>query len=361
MTVVRTTTFFLLLAVFMAFSASAQEKPADKDKSVIGAVGPIKLSGLMFGDLYYNANAIKAEDKDVNGWQFRRIYFTADYTISDAFSSRFRLEADQSAQVQNKKIAVFVKDAWLKWKDVFDGSDLVVGISPTPAFDVSESVWGYRSLEKTIMDYYGIVPSRDLGIDLKGKIDGEGMVKYWVKLGDNSGNTAETNKYKRYYGQLQFKPSSDFQVTLYGDYASNSQKADSVSGTTKDNGAFVFAGFVNYNVGKTFSIGLEAFMKSQSNNYYDAPGQELMSQSGLGISAWATFALTEKISLVGRYDSYDPNTASSAKNDANSLIVAAVDFKVAPTVSVMPGIEVRGLEGAENSDIVPRATFYWVF
>ena len=50
-----------------------------------------------------------------------------------------------------------VKDAWLKWKNIFSGSDLIFGISPTPAFDVSEGAWGHRYLEKTIMDLDGIV------------------------------------------------------------------------------------------------------------------------------------------------------------------------------------------------------------
>jgi hypothetical protein len=353
--------FFLILVcvLFLSVNSFAQDS---QDKNATGSVGPVKFSGLMFGDLYYNADAINPANRDVNGWQFRRIYITTDYTINQSFSTRFRLEADQAALSSNNKIIPFVKDAWLKWKDIFSGSDLIAGISPTPAYDVSESVWGYRPLEKTLMDYYGIVPSRDLGIDLKGRLDEKGSVNYWVKLGDNTGNSPESNKYKRYYGQLQFKPNDNFLFTLYGDFASYAKRTDPFDGQAKANSAFVAAGFINYKQGNKFSLGLEGFIKSQQNNYSpNGSNSALETQSGFGVSIWGRAMFTEMIGIVGRYDTYDPNTNSASSNDQNGLFIAAVDFKVAPKVSVMPGVEVRTLQGASNSDVQPRVTFFWEF
>jgi hypothetical protein len=71
--------------------------------------------------------------------------------------------------------------------------------------------------------------------------------------------------------------------------------------------------------------------------------------------------LAENIGVVARYDSYDPNSNSVANNDQQGLFIAAVDFKVAPKVSVMPGVEVRTLQGASDSDVTPRVTFFWEF
>jgi len=65
--------------------------------------------------------------------------------------------------------------------------------------------------------------------------------------------------------------------------------------------------------------------------------------------------------LVGRYDSFDPNTNSLSVNDRQELFIGAVDFKVAPKVSIMPGIEVHTLQGAIDSDVTPRVTFFWEF
>ncbi len=71
--------------------------------------------------------------------------------------------------------------------------------------------------------------------------------------------------------------------------------------------------------------------------------------------------LSEKIGLVGRFDTFDPNTDSAVKNDVRQLILGAIDFKVASNVSVMPGIEIQTLENADNSDVTPRITFFWEF
>ncbi len=345
------TLFMILTTTLFSFTANAQ------DKNAVGAVGPIKLSGLMFGDLFYNANAINHANKDLNGFQFRRVYITTDYTINDQFSTRFRME---SAISSGSNIGIFVKDAWLKWKNVFKGSDLIVGMSPTPAFDASEGAWGYRSLEKTIMDYFKIVSSRDIGIDLKGKFDDDGTVKYWLKIGDGSGNKPETDKYKRYYAQLQFNPSSNLLITVYGDYNTMPQVLDVFDGQMKDNSAFVAAGFINYKQGKDFGLGVESFIKSQQNNFRIG-NAALQNQSGFGISVWAHAMLSDKVGIVGRYDSFDPNTNSSITNDRQGLIIAALDFKAAPKVSVMPGVEIHTVEGASDSDVTPRVTFFWKF
>lgn len=362
MNTMRATALFFILTVLLTAGSQAQDAAkGEQNKSAAGAVGPVKLSGLMFGDYYYYLDAMDESDKDMNGLQFRRMYITTDYTINSSFSTRFRLEADQSALSSNGKIGVFVKDAYLKWKNVFGGSDLVFGMSPTPAFSVSEDAWGYRALEKTILDFNKIVSSRDIGIDLKGKIDDAGMVRYWVKFGNNSANKPEVDKHKRYYGMLQVKPTDEFQFTVYADYASNPQVSDSVSGTMKDNGALVTAGFVNYQVKNSFSIGVEAFYHSQANNYYATPGDPLTAQAGFGLSAFAWLALTEDMRLVGRYDTYDPNTDSDATDDVRSLLIAALDYRVADHINVMPGVEVIGKESAENSDVIPRMTFLWTF
>ena len=41
----------------------------------------VKFSGLMFGDYFYNAAQNNGANRDLNGFQFRRIYITTDYKI----------------------------------------------------------------------------------------------------------------------------------------------------------------------------------------------------------------------------------------------------------------------------------------
>jgi len=138
----------------------------------------VKISGLVYSDYFYNVNNSDLTKKDINGLQFRRIYFTTDFAAEENIDVRFRLESDQStnSNTAGGKLGVMVKDAYLKWKGIFSGSDLIIGISPTTAYEVSEAAWGYRNLEKTILDFDGIISSRDFGIDLKGKLTENGTV-----------------------------------------------------------------------------------------------------------------------------------------------------------------------------------------
>ena len=331
-----------------------------------------KFSGLMFGDYFYNQKANNGANQDLNGFQYRRIYITADYAIADNFSSRFRLETDQSANSNTAggKLGVMVKDAWLKWSNIFAGSDLIFGLSPTPAFDVAEGAWGHRYLEKTILDLNGVVSSRDLGIDLKGKFDDAGMVKYWLKIGNNSGNAPETDKYKRFYGLLEFDPSPNLLITVYGDYASAANKRDTALASFVSNGAFVGSFLLNYRQKGSFSIGVEGFIKSQANNYTtNAHSVALASQSGNGISVWGFVNLSDKVQLVARYDGYDPNTANSnaaSISDAKGLLLAGLQFNPSKNTAITPNIEIihyqaKPTNGGVSQDVIPRVTFFWEF
>jgi hypothetical protein len=342
----------LFLALFFAVSSSFAQDDFPK----------VNIHGLTFGDLFYNVSSSNPANKDVNGVRINRVYFTGDFTLSNQFSSRFRLETHQ---LYDGTFGMYVKDAWMKWSNIFSGSDLIFGISPTPAFDVSEGAWGHRYLEKTIMDLNGIVGSRDMGIDLKGKFDEGGTVKYWIKIGNNSGNKPEGDKYKRYYGLLEFDPSPSLLITLYGDYASAAPVK--LNGTSYDHGAVVAAAFINYREKGVFSIGFEGFIRSIQNNYPAQTGTSLTSQSGHGISIWAYANLSPTVQLVGRFDNVDPNTASygGAQYDATNLILAGVQFNPIKSVSITPNVEVFTHQAPPNttvdSDVTPRISFYWEF
>src|SRR5438876_1173313 len=124
--------FPIILIIFATFSLALPSTAQDTTT----AKG--KFSGEMYFDYFYNIQQRDTSKKDLNGFQFRRIYFTYDYAIASNFDTRFRVEVDQNALTSNGKIGEFVKEAFLKWKNVFEGSDLITGLSPTPTWYVSE-------------------------------------------------------------------------------------------------------------------------------------------------------------------------------------------------------------------------------
>jgi hypothetical protein len=344
------------------------------------AVGQGKFSGYMFGDYYYNfakdanysaltnsaANSASPGGTAFQAFQIRRVYFAYDNDISEKFTTRFRLEMDPTATLfANNKIGVMVKDAYLTWKNIFSGSNLTFGIQPSPTFDASEGAWGYRSLEKTIMDLRGIVPSRDYGIALKGKLTGDGMLNYWVMFANGSGNNPETDKYKRYYGQLSIKPVPEFFAMLNIDFQDRAQIADPFNAGKKvDDGTLTASLFLNYAQTNVFKVGFEGFTQSLSNGFND--GTALTSKSALGLSFWASVNLQSDLAAVVRYDNFDPNTNSNSKGDMRNLIIAGLDWKVDKNVSIIPNLYYETYEtptggSAPDPSVTGRVTLYYIF
>ena len=128
-----------------------------------------KISGLFFGDYYWLATDHRESLENRNGFWFRRIYLTYDHTFSQAFSTRLRLEMNSPGDFSSsQRMTPYVKDAWVKWTH---GTHAVsFGLVPTPSFEYVETVWGYRSVEKTPFDLLRWDSSRDLGVLAQGAL-----------------------------------------------------------------------------------------------------------------------------------------------------------------------------------------------
>lgn len=337
-----------------------------------------KFSGYMFGDLFYNAvrdtgilslpNVINGGKADVNGVRLRRIYFTYDYDISESFTTRFRLEADQISNTSDGKIGVFVKDAYLSWKNIFPGSDLVFGIQPPPAYEVSESMWGNRFLEKTIMDLRGVVSSRDLGISLKGKIDKNGLFRYWVMFGDGSGNKPEVDKYKRYYAHIQVNPIKNFTMTLYADLRSRPDINDPNSVTnpkaTLSNNNLTYAFFAGYKENNKYNFGVETFLNQTQNGMIN--GTDIKDKNAFGISAYASYNFMDNFYVLGRYDYLDPNMDSDSKGDSRNFFIFSLNYKPHEKVTISPNVFIETYESLPDGreidpSVTPQLTFFYIF
>lgn len=334
-----------------------------------------RISGYMFGDYFYNAlrdtgitslqNTASRGLKDVNGFQFRRIYFTYDYNISSKFTTRFRLEADQESNTSNNKIGVYVKDAYLKWVNIFDGSDFIFGIQPTPAFEVSEEIWGNRFLEKTIMDLRGIVSSRDIAVSLKGNLNSDGTIKYWLMFGNGSGNKPELDKYNRYYAHLQFNPFDNFTTTIYADLKARPgiiDPADDVK--TISNNDITYALFFGYKEKDNFSLGVEGFLNQRQNGMTSI--EQRKNRNGIGLSVFGSYYFTGELFLSGRYDYFDPNFDTNITGDLSNWILFSLNYKPDAKVTISPNLIFETYQKSSDlrtfePSLTLRITFFYIF
>ncbi len=339
-----------------------------------------KFSAQVFADYFYNvsrdSNFSKLDNtategaQDLNGFVLRRASLNYDMDISKKFSARFRIEADSKSNTTNNRIGVFIKDAYLKWNDIFEGSNLLVGIQPTPSFTVSEKYWGYRSLEKTIQDLRGFVPSRDFGIALMGQISETNKFNYVVMFGNNSANSPETDKYKRYYASVDFSPIKNFTVALTGDFKSRASIDDPNNASEKlANNSILGSLFLGYSEKENFTLGLETVMQINQNSRQSpnlSGAVEVKNINTLGLSFFGSLWITETIAGILRYDFFDANVDLNSKSDSRHYILAGIDFKMDKNVSIIPNIIYESYgdtpRGQSTSpSLTARVTFYFNF
>jgi len=339
---------------------STKENTSNKDPDENEEDGTGKVWGYAFGDFFYKAggdSTISLLDytnypKDYNSFDFRRIYLGYDHNISRYFFTRFVLAYDGNDVLPNLKNAVLIKDAFLAWKEIFTGSTLTIGLQPTPSYSfIEEKIWGYRSVEKTIMDQRGIAGSRDLGVMLNGNFDEKKNYGYYFMIATGSGVRKEVNKYKKYYGMLSGN-FADKKITadIYADFEN----------VNDNNDRYTFSSFLAYSV-ESFSIGLEGFF--QRNKIFNSVTNNT---DPMGLSLFATGNISEnKFRFFSRIDYYNENTTTAQRGFNQYFVTAGIDFMPHKNVHLMPNIWLNAYSQKNSSaaglktDVVPRITFYY--
>lgn len=314
--------------------APPQPKPEEKAKPDWG-----KFSGLMFGDYYWFAKHNTA--KNQNGFWFRRIYFTYDKDITEAFSSRFRLEMKSKdfATTPAEVITPFIKDAYLRWKPNLHA--LYFGISPSPTWELIEPHWGYRSIEKTPLDLWKFGGSRDFGIAARGEMVKD-KVGYHIMLGNGADTKHEIDQEKKVFFSSWVKPIKTIVIEGYGDLD-----------LKKGERSWVLQGFAGFKNDYSRFGGQYA--------HRNGSGDLLSFYGAAKVVRWCwVFARTDRV--------FDPVTSDIdyIHQDTTGepwLFLGGFDFEVAPKIHVMPNVEAITYRGAGNAktDVIVKTTFFWEF
>jgi len=348
-----------------------------------------KIDGVVFADYGYNLENNAPAERDRNSFQFRRIYFTYENNISEAIKVRFRLESESNAYGSTSKINPFVKHAYIEWSNLIPLHKLYLGIAETNAFKNSEEYWGYRSVEKTIMDLNKISSSADMGLALKGDLNS--LVHHWLTVMNGTGyGAAEGDRYKKIGYALWLTPAKGLIVEGYVDYEKQNPadlQTAAVMSAGKDyagsTGYMTMKAFVGYDR-PSYTIGAEYFQrtnqKSGIENAVTAVDQlasyEKADVVKTGYSVFGSLITPiAKLKAYARYDSYDPNNSvtvytkfSSGKlggsglDDDHALFIAGLDYIPTANIHIMPNLLVKSYAKSESKkDITGRLTLYAKF
>jgi hypothetical protein len=343
-------------------------------RAFLSNAGPVTLKPALDTTAYLN-----------NQFVFRRAYFTYENKINDNLKFRFRVDADNTANVtgvtltgspvagvtlsKDDKLRPFLKHIYLEYANfLVPKMVLNVGMIETLTFKPAEERWGLRSVAKTLVDGYQDITkasiastSADIGASLKYSI-----AKYFrLAAGYYNGSHyshAETDGFKEVELQAQFTPMAGLSFVGYYDYERKAPIA-SLPAELKP-GAATYKVDAFFEMVKNLVIGGEWFtfradLNQTAGEKYDRRGW----------SAFGRFAVKpDKLQLFARYDSYIPN---SLDRDLDmSLVIAGFEWapyhgswKLQPNVwfySYKNGLRYNA-SATTNSDVVFNLTFFLSF
>jgi hypothetical protein len=438
----------VFLSAFFFNSSKAQYVFSNDSLFKAGTENTGRLWGYAFGDFTYKphadsltrggSNQYTGIQKNRTLFQFRRIYLGYDYNISKKFTAELLLAAEDNFPpgappvgsaapgttttmsaanstgdlLTNQKMAFYIKNMNIRWKGIWKGTDLIIGEMSTPSFPLlSERVWSYRSIERTIADIRR-TPSYDFGVALQGTFDpATKNFGYNLLAANGTSDKPDITPYKWFYGDLwAFFAHKHVVVDLYADY----QRLNWTP--TWHHSRQMIKGFLAWNSSATdksmnpgsgYTIGVEGFINTlKADNVAPkiAGGSDTLSTAPSGISFYIHGDIIPgKLRFFARYDMYNPNNKvntnvykSYSGNTSNyndnsfhtvynqnlatptvtytttgdqtykqNFITAGLDFKPTNRVHFMPNVWYNSYKSqiADNKDydLVFRLTFFFSF
>ena len=365
--------------------------------ALLNAQSTSKIDGVAFADYYYNVNNNLSAEQDRNAFTLRRFYFTFENNISSDLKIRFRLESEHDKYGSSTKINPFVKHAYLEWSNLISRHKLYLGIAETNAFKNSEDYWGYRSVEKTIMDLKKISSSADMGLAIKGDLMGD-LIHHWLTVFNGAGyGSSEVDRFKKIGYAFWVTPVKGLILEGYADYENQdptgAQTASNLS-SAKDyvaaEGYRTMKGFIGYSTSQ-FTIGTEAFwrtneksgVKNVSMAHDDDTGDYSITSSisadvkRFGYSAFGSVMTPiSNLKVFARYDFFDNNTddevftkfdkntgaLSGGKDDEFTQVFLGLDYVPQKNVHIMPNIVLKNYQKeGKDSDLMGRITMNFNF
>ena len=322
------------ILLITGYSSSAQFVLNNDSLYRTGTPNTGRVWGYVFGDYYYKShgdslnrggpNQYTGIPQNRNTFQFRRIYLGYDYNITKKFSAELLLAAEDNFPAYNPptssaasgdltangKETFFIKLANIRWKNIWNGTDLIIGEQTTPSFSMmSEKVWNYRSVERTIADIRR-TPSYDMGAGLQGTFDPASKhFGYNLLVATGNSDKPSTNSYKWFYGDVW---GMFFDKKLIVDIFADYERLNWQPGWRHDRQ--MLKGFVAYNT-PIFTLGAEGYVNTIRQDVkatLTAPvGGHLadtINTSASGISFFMHGDITpDKLRWYARVDTYNPN------------------------------------------------------
>jgi hypothetical protein len=274
------------VASLLAIAVAGPALAADGESTVI--------SGKMFADFSNVDLENDGVESTANGTgiDVKRFYLGATHNFDDIWS--VNVTTDFNYVANDNQTQVYIKKAYLQAKlsDAFIGR---LGSADLPWVPFVEDLYGYRFVENVLIDRLKFGTSADWGLHAGGKVN-DGLFNYAVSVVNGAGYKNPTRSDSMdCEGRLGLQPVKGLTVAL-GGYSGKLGKDINNAPTPTRHTANRFDGLVAY-VNGPVRAGVEYFQAKNWNNV-----TTLASDKADGVSGWASYNLTDRWGVFGRYD-----------------------------------------------------------
>ena len=311
--------------------------------------GSLFASGQTSGKIFFDHTSDLSEN-GINAFNLKRAYLSYGNSVNENLS--YKMTYDIGKNESGSAHTVFLKVAMLKWKTNL--GNITMGMQGVNMFKTMEDTWGHRFIQTMPMDTYKFSASADIGLGLTKSF---GSLSTSALITNGGGyKKIESDSHKKIslhavYGESQLNKKEGFNLgasfsyepydqDIIGDFDNDpntTMPEDSTMISIENTGVLgLFGGYS----GNKIRIGFE----------FDKKGT--LGKNSQIISAYGTAVLSEKVSVLGRFDQYDENTDFSGGGE--QYIVVGVLYKAEKGLNIAPTFRMKTPEGgdAENSIVV---------
>jgi hypothetical protein len=273
-----------------------------------------KISGRVFYDVTDNADGV--------GFDLERFYVALDHRFNEVLSANLTTDLQYSSRTGESDF--FVKKAYLQAKPS-DALTLRVGAADLPWISYVDGFYGYRWIEKTLIDRTDFGNSSDWGVHALGEFK-DGAVSYAISAVDGGGHRDPS---KSTSVDLEGRIGAKLSDLHFGVGGYSGKRGQDVPGTPALRTARRLNAALAYTP-KSYRIGLEVFAAENWENVIT-----LLPDRSRGYSVFGSHTLNDKLSLFARHDRVRPTRITDPSRDERHFNVGAayspvrnVDFAV---------------------------------
>lgn len=295
-----------------------------------------KPSGTVIAKGFLSYSVAVGDGKYERGFDIGRAFLGYNYKFAPAWQAQLVLDGAsyQSPVVGTDAYTVnaYVRNAFVNWKD--NGFNVNFGLLGLLEYNLQETYWGHRYVEKSYQDLNSMGPSVDLGATVEYAFNP--IISADISFTNGQGaRKIQKSSSARYAAGVTVKPIDGLIVRAYADVFNESEglRDKLPEGVTDVNfkNKYITALFVGYKNSKV-SAGAEY------NHLYNLGFIE--DKSYHGFSFYSSIKVGSKSGLYGRYDLTQSSQAKNYPSNWNKLdgqlTIIGFEYQIAKQLKVSP-------------------------